>query len=226
MDVINAIRGRMSTRAYLPKDVDREILEQILEAARWAPSGVNTQPWQVEVVSRGVLKQIGDRIIAKREAGVEPNPDYQYYASELSEPFRVRRKACGMALYSALNIARDDKQARKVQWYRNYHGFGAPVELFVFIDRALETGSWMDVGMFIQNVMLAARGCGLETCPQAAMAEYPDIVREILAVPAERALVCGIALGYADADHPVNNYRTERETVEHFSGWHGFDSGA
>ncbi|MEO1994184.1 MAG: nitroreductase [Planctomycetaceae bacterium] len=224
MDVVDAIKGRASTRAFLPQDVDRVVLEQILDAARWAPSGVNTQPWQVEVVSRGVLQQIGDRIIAEREAGREPNPDYQYYASELSEPFRVRRKACGLALYTALDIARDDHQARKTQWYRNYHGFGAPVELFVFIDRALETGSWMDMGMFVQNVMLAARGYGLESCPQAAMAEYPDIVRDILAVPDDCALVCGIALGYADPEHPVNRYRTARETVEQFSGWHGFDA--
>ena len=106
MHVVDAIKGRASTRAFLPQDVDRVVLEQILDAARWAPSGVNTQPWQVEVVSRDVLQQIGDRIIAEREAGHEPNPDYQYYASELSEPFRVRRKACGLALYTALDIAR------------------------------------------------------------------------------------------------------------------------
>jgi nitroreductase len=106
-----------------------------------------------------------------------------------------------------------------VQWLKNYHGFGAPVELLVFVDAVLETGSWIDVGMFIQNVMLAARGHGLETCAQASMAEYPDIVREILDLPESLSLVCGIAVGYADLDHPVNNYRTAREPVDVFATW-------
>ena len=107
------------------------------------------------------------------------------------------------------------------QWIKNYYGFGAPVEFFIFIDEALEKGSWLDTGMFLQNIMLAARAFGLETCPQAAMSEYPDIIREVLGLPKSMQLVCGIAIGYPDTAAPVNNYRTEREEVDSFTRWYG-----
>jgi nitroreductase len=220
MDVIEAIRGRASVRAYLDKPVPRDVITQILEAARWAPSGVNTQPWHVHVVEGTLKRQIGDEIIAAREAGRKPNQDYKYYPDTFPEPYLTRRRACGMALYGALGIDKKDIERRKEQWYKNYHGFGAPVELFVFVESKLEQGSWVDMGMFLQNILLAARGFGLETCPQAAMAEYPDIVRGILGVPETFSLICGIALGYADDDDPVNGYRTEREPVESFTVWH------
>lgn len=219
MDVIEAIRGRASTRAFLDEPVSRDTLRKLLEAARWAPSGVNTQPWQVMIVTGSTQKRIGDEIIAARQAGEPSRTDYKYYADKFPEPYRSRQKACGYALYGALGIAKEDTERRTEQWFRNYHGFGAPVELFVFIDAALEKGSWLDCGMFIQNVMLAARGLGLETCPQAAMAEYPDIVRRNLHLPDSLLLICGIAVGYADRAHPVNNYRTEREPVEAFTRW-------
>lgn len=220
MDVIEAIRGRASVRAYLDRPVSNEVITEILEAARWAPSGVNTQPWFVHVVTGPLKQQMGDEIIAAKEAGQEPNQDYKYYPDTFPEPYLTRRRACGQALYGALGIDKRDIERRKEQWYKNYHGFGAPVELFVFIESRLEKGSWVDMGMFIQNIMLAARGFGLETCPQAAMAEYPDIVRRILGVPETLSLMCGIALGYADYDDPVNLYRTEREPVEEFTTWH------
>jgi nitroreductase len=126
-----------------------------------------------------------------------------------------------MALYDALGIERTDKKARSSQWEKNYHGFGAPVELYFFIDEALEQGSWIDCGMFIQNVMLAARSFELETCPQAALAEYPHIVREVLGVPFEKKLICGVALGYPLREASVNGYRTEREEVGGFTKWYG-----
>ncbi len=220
MDVVEAIRDRASTRAFLDQPVSRETIEQVLETARWAPSGVNTQPWQVHVVTGVKKQQIGDDIVQARKAGQEPNPDYKYYADKFPEPYRSRQKACGYALYNALGITREDHERRTEQWFKNYYGFGAPVELFVFIDSALEKGSWVDMGMFIQNVMLAARGCGLETCPQAAMSEYPDIVRGVLDIPSSLHLICGIAMGYGDKSHPVNGYRTEREKVDDFTQWH------
>ena len=219
MDIIEAIRDRASTRAFADRDVSKEVIEGVLDTARWAPSGVNTQPWQVAVVTGDTKQRIGDALAEARSSQQVPNPDYKYYADRFPEPYRSRQKACGFDLYGALGIERDDQDARMVQWLKNYHGFGAPVELLVFVDAVLETGSWIDVGMFIQNVMLVARGHGLETCAQASMAEYPDIVREILDLPESLSLVCGIAVGYADVDHPVNNYRTAREPVDVFTTW-------
>lgn len=220
MDILEAIRTRHSVRAFLDKPVPRATVEAVLDAARWAPSGVNTQPWEVAVVTGETKRRIAEAIIAARTAKVPENPDYSYYPDRWDEPYKSRRKACGLALYQALGIGRDDTEARKAAWYRNYHFFGAPTGLLFFIDARLNKGSWIDMGMFLQNVMLAARAHGLATCPQAALAEYPGIVREILAMPADKLLVCGMGLGYEDPIAPVNHYRTEREPVAGFTAWH------
>lgn len=220
MDVIEAMRDRKSTRAYLDKPVARTTLEAILDVARWAPSGVNCQPWHVAVVSGALKAHLSKAMLAARQAHTPENPDYAYYPKAWREPYNARRKATGYALYQAMNISKDDVSARLKAWNNNYHFFGAPTGLFFFVDRALAQGAWVDMGMFIQNVMLAARAFGLETCPQASLAEYPDIVRNILDVPNTRALVCGMAIGYADGSAPVNNYRTAREPVSVFTQWH------
>jgi nitroreductase len=154
------------------------------------------------------------------ESNKPSSADYNYYANPIEEPYRGRQRRCGAALYEALGISRQDKEQRRTQWLKNYFGFNAPVILFIFIDENLEKGSWVDMGMFIQNIMLAARGHGLESCPQAALAEYPDIVRSHLSVPDEQSLICGIALGYSDTTAAVNQYRTERESVDRFTSWH------
>ncbi|MEJ2343894.1 MAG: nitroreductase [Gammaproteobacteria bacterium] len=219
MDVLEAITGRASTRAFLDTPVSPATVSAVLDVARWAPSGVNTQPWHVAVIGDENRRRISRAIVQAREADTPPNPDYDYYPRQWREPYKTRRLRCGLALYGALDIARNDRAARKAAWYRNYSFFGAPVGLLFFIDRDLTTGSWLDMGMFLQSVMLAARSHGLATCPQASLAEYPDLVRGILQLPPSRALVCGIALGYADANAPVNRYRTEREPVEAFTQW-------
>lgn len=219
MDVLETIRNRASVRAFLPTPVSKGQVIQVLEAARFSPSGVNTQPWQVTVVGDKLKKIIGDKIISARENQLPENPDYHYYPAEWVEPYKSRRKACGLALYSALNIGVEEKEKRKAAWYRNYYFFDAPVGLIIHIERRLGTGSWLDMGMFIQNIMLAARGIGLETCPQAALAEYPDIIRETLNIPTEHSIICGIAMGYADWSAPINQYRTNREPVESFARW-------
>ena len=220
MDVLEAMRDRKSTRAFLDKPVARTTIESILDAARWAPSGVNCQPWHVAVVTGRNKEHISKALLTARQARTPENPDYAYYPKEWREPYNARRKATGYALYQALNISKDDPAARLKAWNNNYHFFGAPAGLLFFVDRTLAQGAWVDMGMFIQNVMLAARGLGLETCPQASLAEYPDIVRNILDVPNSRALVCGMAIGYADGSAPVNNYRTAREPVSAFTQWH------
>jgi nitroreductase len=220
MDIITAIRDRHCNRAFLERPVEPDRVRDILNTAHWAPSGVNSQPWQVAVVTGSTQQQIGDLIIAAREAGQKENPDYPYYPDEWHEPYVTRRKTCGLALYQSLGIGREDKDKRVEAWYRNYRFFGAPVGLLFFIDRGLQTGSFLDMGMFLQNIMLAAREYGLETCPQASLAEYPDIVRDALELPAEQLLICGMALGYPDPEAPVNLFRLERVPVENFTRWY------
>jgi nitroreductase len=220
MDVLEAMRRRASTRAFLDRPVDRAVIEAILEEARWAPSGVNSQPWRVAVVSGNTKHAITEQLLAERIAGKPQRPDYRYYPEHWEEPYRSRRVACGLALYQAMKIGREDKDARLKAWNNNYRFFGAPVGLFFFVDRRMAQGSWVDMGMFIQNVMLAALAFDLATCPQAALAEYPDIVRRLLDVPDSFALICGMALGYPDTTAAVNNYRTAREPVADFTTWH------
>lgn len=220
METLDAIRQRASTRAFLDQPVDRGTIETLLEAARWAPSGVNTQPWQVAVVTGRTQEKLSEALAAARASDTPDHPDYAYYPAAWQEPYKSRRKACGLALYQSQGITLDDTQGRKAAWLDNYHFFGAPAGLLFFVDKALATGSWVDMGMFIQNVMLAAVDRGLATCPQASIAEYPDIVRAMLHIPAQRTLVCGMSLGYADPSAAVNRYRTARVAVDTFTQWH------
>ena len=219
MEVTEAIRNRKSTRAFLPKPVDKKLIKDILECARWAPSGVNSQPWQVAVVFEETKNKLANALAKCRANGESARQDYDYYPTKIEEPYLSRKKSCGKALYTALNIQKDDIKKRKEQWMKNYYSFDAPVVLYFFIDEILETGSWVDCGMFIQNVMLAARGLGLETCAQAALAEYPDVVRNILKINDTKKLICGMALGHANYQDTSYQYRTEREPVETFTSW-------
>ena len=216
MKVSDALRARKSTRAFLDREVEREKIERVLKAAGHSPSGVNTQPWQVAVVT-GVKK---DKLCARMEeafrSGQKGQMEYQYYPLEWQGVYKERRKACGLQLYSTLQISREDKQRQLDQWAANYRGFDAPVVLFFFIDRIMETGSIFDYGMFYQSVMLAAVEEGLATCPQASLAEYPDIVKQELGYGDETMLLCGMALGYEDTDAVVNSYRTPREELNSF----------
>jgi nitroreductase len=150
-------------------------------------------------------------------SGVKAKMDYQYYPYEWHKPYKVRRKATGVQLYTALGIARENKEKRLIQWAANYRAFDAPVMLFFFMDQLMQTGSFLDYGAFLQSIMLAAIEEGLATCPQAALAEYPQIVKDTLGYPSESILVCGMALGYEDTTAPVNNYRTPRENVSTFT---------
>ena len=220
MDVLEAMRRRASTRAFLDRPVARATIEAMLEAARWAPSGVDSQPWRVAVVTGDTKRRITEQLLVERVAGKPERPDYRYYPERWDEPYKSRRVACGLALYKALGIGRDDADRRLKAWNNNYSFFGAPAGLFFFVDRRMAQGSWVDMGMFIENVMLAALAFDLATCPQAALAEYPDIVRRLLNVPDSFALISGMALGYPDAAAPVNNYRTAREPVANFTTWH------
>jgi len=217
MNVIEALERRKSTRAFLQRSVDRGLIEALLKAARHAPSGANTQPWQVAVVSGGRKRRLQELLEQAFHNGVPPKMDYAYYPGEWSEPYRSRRVACGVQLYEALGIERDDRERRRDQWAANYRAFDAPVVLFFFMPAGMQTGSFMDYGMFLQSLMLAAVDLGLATCPQAALGEYPQIVKRELGYAEDSILLCGMALGYEDTAAAVNAYRTPREDVAAFT---------
>jgi nitroreductase len=217
MNVIEALHQRKSTRAFLHRAVDKAVIEEILDAARQAPSGANTQPWQVAVVMGEKKRELEQRIEAAFNDGIAAEMDYVYYPTEWSEPYKSRRTACGLQLYSALHIEREDKQRRRDQWAANYRAFDAPVALFFFMDAGLQTGSFMDYGMYLQSLMLSAVHKGLATCPQAALAEYPLIVKRELGYPENSILICGMALGYENRDAAINQYRVPRVEISAFA---------
>ena len=220
MNVNEALKERKSVRAYLDKGVEPEKINAILEAARHAPSGVNTQPWEVAVVTGETKNAIQEKMEATFRGGDKGKADYGYYPNEWKEPFTSRRKACGLLLYKTLNISREDKARQMDQWAANYRAFDAPVMLLFFMDSAMQAGSYMDYGMFLQSVMLAAVEQGLATCPQASIADYPSIIKESLGISDEKVLLCGMALGYEDKEALVNSYRTSREAVASFTSYY------
>lgn len=217
MQLSEIIIKRKATRAFLDKPVAVETIKRILELASHAPSGVNTQPWEVAVVSGEKKKQLDKLLESEFRSGKKSAMDYQYYPKQWEEPFKSRRKACGMKMYSTLQISRDDKQRQLDQWAANYRAFDAPVALFFFMNKLAETGSFLDYGMFLQSVMLAAVDEGLATCPQAALAEYPLIVKKELGYDEDSIMLCGMALGYEDTTAVVNSYRLDREDVMNFT---------
>lgn len=217
MNVSDALRQRKSTRAFLTTPVPHEKIVAILDAARFSPSGVNAQPWQVAVVSGEKKKELTRALEEEFRHNGLGEMDYHYYPLEWHDPYKKRRVACGAQLYAALGIERHDKTRRLEQWIANYRAFDAPVVLFFFIDKELQKGSYMDFGMFLQSLMLAAVEEGLATCAQAALGQYPQLVKKALGYGPDTVLLCGMALGYEDTDAPVNNYRTEREEVATFT---------
>jgi len=201
--------------------VEREKILRILDTARHAPSGANTQPWQVAVVSGKQKQELQKCMEEAFQRGERELKDYNYYPEKWIPPYSGRRTSCGKQLYDSLHIERQDRQRRLEQWAANYRAFDAPVMLLFFIDSSLATGSYMDYGMFLQSLMLAALEEGLATCPQAALAEYPNLVRKTLGYPDNVLMVCGMALGYEDPEAPINQYRTPREDVTTFTRFFG-----
>ena len=217
MNVSDALQTRKSVRAFTKQEVDRKLIEEILNNAAHAPSGTNTQPWQVAIVSGKTKNQLQQKLEKAFRDKVASKMDYHYYPLDWQSPYKERRRACGLQMYKTLNIAREDKQKQLDQWAANYRAFDAPVMLFFFLDPVMEKGSYLDYGMFLQSVMLAATEQGLATCPQAALAEYPAIVKQQINYDSNKILLCGMALGYEDAEAAVNSYRTPRNTADSFS---------
>ncbi len=216
LSVADAITGRRSIRAYLDKPVPRETLNAVLQVAGRAPSGSNIQPWKVYVLEGAARDRLTSMLTKLIRAGQTEERDYNYYPVEWRDPYQARRRACGFGLYKTLGLGRDDKAGMAAQHMQNFTFFGAPVGLIFTIDRDMEKGSWLDYGMFVQSVMLAARGEGLETCPQAAFAYFPGTIQRELDIPAGEMVVCGMSLGYADPSAVVNTFVTDREPLENF----------
>lgn len=218
MLVHEALAARQSVRKFLDKVPAYDDIAKILEYAKRSPSGTNTQPWQVAVVSGATKAVLDKRLVEAFRSGQEKNLDYNYYPAKLPREMQLRRVACGMQMYQTLGITRQDTDKRLLQWEQNYSAFGAPVVLFFFTNKMLEKGSYLDCGMFLQSVMLMATELGMATCAQAALAEYPEIVKEHLGYSKEDdILLCGMALGYEDKTALINSYRTEREELEVFT---------
>lgn len=218
--VEKALLTRRSVRGFKPEPVPMATVRRILEVSSRAPSMTNTQPWQVHVLTGAARARLSAEVLAAHEAGEHPPMDYEYYPATWSDPYLTRRREVGWALYGLLGIEKGDREATSRQHGRNYTFFGAPVGLIFTIDRGLAMGSWLDLGMFMQNVMTAARGAGLDTCAQAAFASYHAIIRRQLAIPEAQIVVCGMALGHTDPDEPANRLAASRVPVETFTQFH------
>ncbi|DAB33198.1 MAG TPA: nitroreductase [Sulfurospirillum sp. UBA12182] len=216
MTVKQALEKRKSVRAFLDKDVPTELIKELLNQAKLAPSGVNMQPWQICVVSGAKKRELETTLCQKFDDGIFDEMEYEYYPKVWQEPYKSRRKETGLLMYETLGITREDKERQHEQWKANYRAFDAPVVLLFFIDKHLEAGSYLDYGMFLQSFMLAATASGLATCPQAAYASYAKSIKEALHVKDDSILLGGIALGYEDEQALVNSYRTTRLKIEDF----------
>ena len=224
--VKEAIDTRMSARAFTQQAVPREFIAELLAQASRAPSGTNTQPWKVYVLqghSRDSLVEkvcaAHDEVRAHPEKAAEYREPYDYYPEKWVSPFIDRRRENGWSLYGLLGITKGDKDKMHAQHQRNYRFFDAPVGLMFTLDKVMGRGSLVDYGMFLQTLMLAARGMGLHTCPQAAWNGFGSIILPHIGAGDNEMLVCGMALGYADELQIVNTFRTPRETVASFTQW-------
>ena len=218
-----AIRSRRSIRAFASTPVPRETIEAILQVASRAPSGTNTQPWKVHVLTGRSLTQLSSRIVQSYLDPAEVakhREEYDYYPTEWVSPYIDRRRKVGWDLYGLLGLAKTDKAGMQAQHARNFKFFDAPVGLIFTIERIMKQGSWLDYGMFLQNVMIAARGRGIDTCPQAAFTQFHRIIADELKLPEGDMLVCGMAMGYALPDAQANELQTDREAVQGFTRFH------
>jgi len=215
MDVLDAIRNRRSTRAFLDRPVTEAQLRDILDVARWSPSGGNCQPWHLWALSGGSMTRFRSELaeLAKTEPLGEPT-EFPMYPVGIKEPYRTRRFECGEDLYRSIGIPRDDKPARLTQLAKNFDFFGAPAAFFFALDRQMDRGQWAHLGMLMQTIALVAEARGLATCMQESWMTRNGFVRRFFAIPDEWQFYCGIAVGHADESAPINRWRTERAPVD------------
>lgn len=224
MQVSEALNSRLSVRDFLPDPVPGEVIRRVLSTASRAPSGGNVQPWHIDVVAgarlAGFKAAMQRRLAEVAQGDTSEQPEYAIYPSELVAPYRDYRFALGEAMYARLGIPRDNKPAR-LQWFaRNYQFFGAPMALFCSVDRRMGPPQWSDLGMFLQSVMLLLREEGLDSCAQECWSVYPRTVGQLIQLPPERMLFCGMAIGHRNPDHPVNALAAERAPLAAFAKFH------
>jgi nitroreductase len=219
---IDALHARRSVRAFKPDPVSRELVEELLVLASRAPSGTNIQPWKVHVVAGDVRARLEAEVLAHRDTNPPDDRAEFPRTGKRKEPYIGRMRKLGKDMYSLIGIPKGDQAANWAQWGRNYKFFDAPVGLLFTIDKELDAMSFVDIGMFMQTFMLAAKVRGLDTCAQGAWNNYWSVTRRMLNVPDDEYIICGISLGYADDSHPVNTLVSEREPVESFATFHGF----
>jgi nitroreductase len=221
--VDEAIRSRQSVRDFLPTPVGRTTVEELLRLASRSASGSNIQPWRVRVIAGDIKARLTQAIFdAVARDGFEPyQREWNYYPVRWREPFLGRRRKIGWDMYSLLGVAKGDFEGTQQARMRNYEFFGAPVGMIFTLDEDLEIGSWLDLGIFLGSVMIAARGHGLHTCPQAAFADFHSIIRPILNIPEDEVIICAMALGHIDPDAPVNRLKTERADLDAFATLEG-----
>lgn len=217
--VIEAVVNRRSVRHFQSTPIPTNVIRAILSAASRAPSGTNFQPWHVHVVT-GMTRENLSRAVTRAAEAEEHSLEYHYAPAPVPEPYLSRRRKVGFELYKLYGIARDDLHARKRAVLRNFEFFGAPIGLFFTMERSLLLGSWLDCGMFMQNVMIIARAHGLETCAQQAWCHYGRIVHEQLGIPDTHIVLSGMALGHSDPDAPENTLISDRVSTEEFAVFH------
>lgn len=216
MSATEAITSRRSIRAFTNEQVPDEVIRTILADAARAPSGTNIQPWHITVLQGDALKDLVDAVQAAFDAGERDEKADEYYPTEFVEPYLARRRKIGWDMYGLLGIERGEHDKMAAQHRKNYEFFGAPVGMFFTLHKTMQSGGWMDLGLYMANVMALAREHGLHTCPQAAWQDYGHAVHAHLALPDEQVVVVGLALGYEDTDAPVNALRTERAPLDEF----------
>ncbi len=227
MDVAEAIKTRQSCRRFSDRAVPLGVVREILETARWAPSGSNIQPWHVNVMAGEVLQGLIDRVMAQEDLFPKgEETEYAIHPPQMADPYNARRIECAERMYASMGVTRDDRAGRIRQFADNFSFFGAPVGLMFTIDRSMGPGHWGDLGMFIQSIMLTARSHGLHTCPQQAWARWHKTVSDYLDIPENRMIYCGMALGHMAEDHPINRWRTDRRDVDDIASFAGFDAPA
>jgi nitroreductase len=219
-----ALLTRRSVRAFLPAPVPRETVEELLALASRSPSGSNIQPWKVHVVAGEVREKLSRAILdaLDRDGYEKHKREWNYYPVNWREPYLARRRKIGWDLYGLMGIRKGDFEGTEKQRRRNYVFFGAPVGMIFTLEEDLEIGSWLDLGIFIGSLTLAARGRGLDTCPQAAFADFHAVIRRELGIPDNQIIICGMALGYADPAAPENRLVTERAPPDQFASFDGF----
>ena len=224
LTVTDALKTRISTRAYLDTPVSEGQVRDLLTLAHRAPSGGNLQPWRIDVVA-GQARQAVIDAVAETQATHpfgEPELEYAVYPKPLNDPWRTRRFECGETIYKTLDIPRADRNSRLLHVAKNFQFWGAPVGLFLSTHKDMQPGQWADLGIFLQSLMLAATEAGLASCAQEAWAVFPNTVKQAVGIDADHTLFCGLALGYSDPDAPVNSARTSRadlDEIAHFSGF-------